>query len=141
MLSTLLVCLLGLAASAFSEHTVVDPPDKELEVIISELDIVLDCFYFLLDEQDLDVFITGVRHAARARLLLEQYLGEGVNDLARETNGDDGTYHLKLIAKRVEDLSGWAGREIWRQDFDDKQRAILRLSEMEEMVKSLKKSL
>ena len=141
MFLTLLVCLLGISTPALSEQHTVDSADKDLEAIVDELDIVLDSFFFLLDEQDLDVFLKGVRHAARARLLLEQYLGEEVDDLTSRNNNDDLIYELKLIAKRVDDLSAWAGREIWRQDFDDKQQAILRLSEMENMVKSLKKSL
>ena len=43
------------------------PGRQELEIIINELDLALDNFFSLLGEQDLDVFVAGVRHAARAR--------------------------------------------------------------------------
>ena len=113
---------------------------QELEIIINELDLALDSFFSLLDEQDLDVFIAGVRHAARARLLLEQHPGEEIDDLSFEAQqADPEEFRLRLIAKRASDLAGDAGRELWRQDYDDKQWALLRLSELDNMVKGLRK--
>lgn len=118
------------------------PHQQELQIIIVELDLALDSFYALLDEQKLDVFIAGVRHAARARLLLEQHLGEGIDDLSfKARQADPEAFQLRLIAKRASDLAGEAGRELWRQDYDDKQWAMLRLTELDNMVKALKQSI
>ena len=136
---TLLISLLLIPAFFHTLQPVETPQSTELEIIIDELDLALDSFFSLLDEEDLDVFISGVRHASRARLLLEQYLGEDIDDLSREAYAADrDEYRLRQIAKRASDLSGDAGREIWRQDFEDKQAALLRLSELEHMVKYLK---
>ena len=118
------------------------PRRQELELIIDELDLALDSFFSLLDEQDLDVFIAGVRHAARARLLLEQHLGANIDNLtieAQQANPEE--FQLRLIAKRASDLAGDAGRELWRQDYDDMQQALTRLSELDNMVKGLKRSI
>ena len=137
---SLLISLLIIAANPLvSQYDEVPSPD-ELEVIIHELDQTLDHFFLLLDNQSLDTFIAGVRHASRSRLLLEQFLGEDIDDLGYLAAPNEDEQLLRLIAKRVQDLSGDAGRELWRQDFDDKQWALLRLSELENMVKSLKKS-
>ena len=114
----------------------------ELQIIMDELDLALNSFFSLLDEQDLDVFVAGVRHAARARLLLEQHLGEDIDDLssdARQANPEE--FQLRLIAKRAAELAGEAGRELWRQDYYDKQWAMMRLTELDNMVKGLKKSI
>ena len=118
------------------------PGPLEIEIIIDELDLALDNFFSLLDEQDLDVYVAGVRHAARARLLLEQHLGEEIDDLSWEASKENREeFQLHLIARRASDLSGEAGRKIWEKDYDDKQWALLRLSELEHMVKNLTKSI
>ena len=119
-----------------------DNQDPELAVIIDELDQALDSFFSLLDEQDLDVFISGVNHAARARLLLEQYLGEEIDDLSLEAQHvNPKEFQLRLIAKRASELTGDAGKELWILDYDRKQWALLRLSELENLVKGLKTSI
>ena len=113
---------------------------QDMDAIITELDLTLDHFFLLLDDESLDTFIAGVRHASRAGLLLEQKLGEKLDDLNFDSSATEQEYVLKLIAKRVKDLSGEAGRELWRQDYEDKQWALLRLSELENLVKGLKKT-
>ncbi len=139
---SILICLLLFPLNYHSAEPGEYPKGTEIEIIIDELDLALDSFFALLDEQDLDVFVAGVRHAARARLLLEQHLGEGVDDLSAEAHqSNPEVFQLRLIAKRASDLAGDAGRELWRQDHDDKQWALLRLSELDNMVKGLKKSI
>lgn len=114
--------------------------DQKLRDIITELDLTLDNFFALQQEEDLDLFIAGVRHAARARLLLEQLLGDQIENLNVQTDSETtARKELQLIALRVQDLSGALGKELWRQDFEDKQAALLRLSELENLVKGLKK--
>lgn len=112
--------------------------DEELYAIIEELELTLDNFFALQQEEDLDLFIAGVRHAARARLLLEQLLGEDIDQTGSRASTPAEDYNLKLIARRVQDLSGELGKELWRQDFEDKQTALLRLSELENLTKGLK---
>ncbi|MEM8484524.1 MAG: hypothetical protein AAF564_03195 [Bacteroidota bacterium] len=111
------------------------PADDELQEIIVELDLTLDYFFELLDGQDLETYIAGVRHAARARLLLEQYLGEYIDNYAYN-EPDRQTYRLRLMASRAQALSDEAGRELWRNPRHTE--SLLRLSELEVMVKSLK---
>jgi|GEM_PF-5500961 len=139
MYSLLISLLMVTANPIISPRDEVPPPD-DLEVIIHELDQTLDHFFLLLDNQSLDTFIAGVRHASRARLLLEQFLGEDIDNLGHLSAPNEQEQLLRSIAKRAQDLSGDAGRELWRQDFDDKQWALLRLSELENMVKWLKKT-
>ena len=125
---------LPFSSDAFGQGT-------ELDSIIEELDLALDKFWTPQDDHDLDVFIAGVRHAARARLLLEQLLGEDIDDLSRESlPANSVAYRLRLIAKRAAELSGDVARELWRRDHDDLQTALLRLSELDAMVNSLKKT-
>ena len=137
---SLLISLLIITANPLISQDDEAPPPDDLEVIIHELDQTLDHFFLLLDDQSLDTFIAGVKHASRARLLLEQFLGEEIDDLGHLSAPSEQEKLLRLIAKRAQDLSGDAGRELWRQDFDDKQWALLRLSELENMVKWLKKT-
>lgn len=137
LISLLLVSFCSIIHSAEAQPA---SQTEELEIIIVELDLTLDNFFALIDDQDLDIFIAGVRHAARARLLLEQLLGEQIDNLNYYTaNTSEEEYQLRQIAKRAQELSGNAGRELWRQDHDDKQWALLRLSELENMVKHLKR--
>ena len=112
--------------------------NTDLQSVIVELDQTLDNFFALQLKGDLELFVAGVRHAARARLLLEQMLGEDIDQLGMDESGDTD-YRLRLIAKRVQDLSGNAGKELWIQDVDNKQAAMLRLSELEVMVQHLKR--
>ncbi len=113
----------------------VQPATDDLEQIVVELDLTLDHFFDLLDAQDLETYIAGVRHAARARLLLEQYLGEEIDNFAYDVV-DQQTYRLRLIASRARALSNEAGRELWRDPRHTD--SLLRLSELENMVKHLK---
>ncbi len=91
-------------------------------------------FFDYIENHELESYVAGIRHASRARLLLEQYLGEDIDNFSRQ-DAEELNYSLRLIAKRVDDLSGEAGRELWRDPRDTK--ALLRLSELHQFAKNL----
>ena len=130
--------LLFSSGRAQADQETVDP--LLLQALV-ELDVSSEAFFTLLDTQDITQFVGGIKHAARGRILLEQYLGEDIEDVSWEAAQENqDIVHLRLIAKHAEDLSGWAAEDLWRMDYDTKNAALLRLSEMDHMVKAAKKS-
>lgn len=51
---------------------------------IREIEMALDEYYLLVDDRDLELFVSAVTHAARGRLLLEQFLGENTDNYSAE---------------------------------------------------------
>lgn len=120
LLSAILAIGMFLYPDADSRHVA---QNAELEAIAAELDLALDNFWALLDDQELDLFVAGVRHAARARLLLELRLGDNIDNVGLSAATiDPQELRLRLIARRASDLSAAYGRELWRQDYDDLNR-------------------
>ena len=111
---------------------------------LQEIDLSLDAYFQLIDDEDLLLFVTAVSHAARGRLLLEQYLGEDVDSLSSKLLVKDPIrFDLVLVAKYAKLFTGEEAREMWRRDhaFDSFENAKQKLAEWDVHVKALKKQL
>lgn len=115
------------------------PTEEEIRKVIVELDLSLDAFFELLDNDDIRLLAAGIRHAARARVLLEGMLGDNIDIVSRELLMDDpDTYHLRMTARLSADLAGDIGIELWIKDLDYVDNAKLRLVELDGMFRILK---
>ena len=117
------------------------PPDALVAAAIVEIESSLDAYFQLIDEKKLDHFLSGVRHAARGRLLLEQYLGADTDNYSFElARRDEFRHGLIMIASHAKKFTGEEARDMWLQDpsHDYYSIAKQRLVELDVMVKGLK---
>ena len=145
-----LLLLFGAMASAVNAQAQRSTPDAAVAEsmlvgqALEEIDLSLSAYFQLIDEEDLLLFVTAVSHAARGRLLLEQYLGEDIDNFSLAVDEDDGfRYSLILIANHAKKFTGEEAREMWRRDhaFDNFENAKMELATWDVMVQGLKKQL
>ena len=113
-----------------------------LREAIAEVDLALDAYFALIDDDRLALFVEAVSHAARGRVLLERYLGETdvgwTYALAQE---DDFRGEVATIALYAGKFTGAEAQEMWRRDyaFDAFPKAKQRLAEWDVTVKGFKR--
>ncbi len=144
----LLFGLMAVAIEAQAQHHPADADVAQSELVaqaLDEIDLSLNAYFQLIDEEDLLLFVTAVSHAARGRLLLEQYLGDDVD--AHYSSKSDSTYGLRHslqdIARYAKKFTGEEAREMWRRDhaFDHFENAKMELAVWDVTVQGMKKQL
>lgn len=145
--SLFFILLFGAPAFAANAQALQSPSEEALaesELVahaLEEIDLSLDAYFQLIDEEDLLLFVTAVNHAARGRLLLEQYLGEDMDNVSTELLQEDYLrFELAAIARHAKQFSGEEAREMWRRDhaYDHFENAKMKLAEWDVRVKAIR---
>ena len=91
-------------------------PDPVVQAL-HEFELALDAFFELLDEKSVIRFTEAVAHSARGRILLEQYLGDDIDNWSPEFAMESpARMQLALIAAYAERFAGENAIAMFRRD-------------------------
>jgi len=112
-MKTLLVSLLvigGFSPQVMPDFHTDDAQSPQPDPVVQalhELELALDAYFELLDQKSVIRYTEAVAHSARGRILLEQYLGDDVDNWSPEFAMESPTrMELALIAAYAERFAG-----------------------------------